>query len=113
MKWFNQYSTDNLSEDQLNTLFDNIQHKVNENYFDNHYPELFTKGFADYNGMLFYPTIKKFLITFVGTHELLVNERKFMIRFAKDLESAYENIVEELGHCFHNNFEVIEYPFKS
>ena len=116
MKWFNNNSTDILSEDRLNILFDNIQHKVNQNYFDNHYPTLFTKGYADYYGYFFYPQIKKFLVKYIAIIGPYERETRFRIRYAKDLEYAKDNAIEEfVDHrkdiVDRSDIEVIEYPF--
>lgn len=104
-KWSKWNHDFDIEEDRLQIIFDNIQHKVNENYFDNHYPTLFRNGWAEFAGYQFYPKMEKFLV------KVLRNDmtQEFHKRYAKDLESAIKNAQIEFQI---SDNEIIPYPFK-
>ncbi len=106
-KWDNNFD---VAEDCLQIIFDNIQHKVNENDFDNQYPTLFSDGYAYFVGYQFYPKMEKFLV------KVLNENFDFDIyrTFAKDLESAIKNANTSFPSMdSEGEIEVIPYPFQS
>jgi hypothetical protein len=107
-KWskFNKSAPD-ISEDRLQIIFDNIQRKIDENYF-NTSSDLFRNGSEKFMGYVFYPLSHKFLIMYFDSYMI----RNFVVRYAKDLESAIKNTSEEFD-CDNEfvDIEVIKYPF--
>ena len=108
-KWykFSKSATD-ISEDRLQIIFDNIQHKITENYFDTS-SDIFRNGSEKIMGYVFYPRFEKFLIVYFDSCMI----RHLVVRYAKDLESATKNASEEFEcDIDFSDIEVIKYPFK-
>jgi hypothetical protein len=107
-KWYKfSKSAPDISEDRLQIIFDNIQRKITENYF-NISSDLFRNGSEKFMGYIFYPQSEKFLVLYFDSCMC----RQFIIRYAKDLESAKHNASEEVN-CYDDfsDIEVIKYPF--
>lgn len=107
-KWskFNKNAPD-IPEDRLQIIFDNIQRKIDENYF-NTSSDLFRYGCEKFMGYSFYPKSERFLVLYFDSSLM----RNFIVRYAKDLESAIKNASEEFD-CDNefSDIEVIKYPF--
>jgi len=103
-------NAEDISEDRLNILFDNIQHKVNQNYFDNHYPTLFTKGYAEFGGYCFYPLINKYLLKIYNVD---TEESIYVSRYANNKKNCQHNTYIEFDKENKENLdvEIIDYPF--
>jgi len=113
MKWrkFNDKAND-ISEDRLQILFDNIQHKVNENYFSICNMDIFKYGHEKFMGYIFYPEMKKFFVKIVNIDNCDI---QYVVRYAKDLESCEINCNEEFDSSDENDLyiEVVNYPFNN
>lgn len=106
MKWFkfNKEAKD-LSEYQLNSIFDHIQENVGK-YSSNE--KVYKNGAERYLGYIFYPKVEKFFIAYTIENGMPMYTK----RYSKDLESCRNQVLEEFEYVEDFQFEVIPYPFK-
>ena len=108
MKWFkfNKNAKD-LSENELETIFNHIQEKVGK-YSSN--DEVYRTGVERFLGYIFYPKVEKFFVAYTIENDIPV----YVKRYSTDLESCRNQVIEEFEYVedFQFQFEVIAYPFK-
>ena len=104
MKWF-KFNKDakDLSENELETIFDNIQENVGK-----YTEQVYKTGAERYLGYIFYPKVEKFFVAYTTENGIPM----YVKRFSKDLESCRNQVVEEFEYIEDFEFEVIAYPFK-